>query len=120
MDDVTVRAKGFAQCRDLKPDVLFRHEDARPHPAHELLVSDERAVGLQQDQQEIEGARAELNWNAVGEQLSPAQQNAETAEFESLAGGCRVRGVSALPKRVSVSKRLWTNVRLHRGASRSG
>ena len=62
---------------------LFRHDDARPHPAHELLFSDERAVGLQQDQQKIEGARAELDWNAVGEQLPPAQQNAETAEFES-------------------------------------
>ena len=93
---------------NLKFEVFFGYHDARPHPAHELLFSDERAVGLQQDQQEIEGARAELDWNAVGEQLSPAQQNAETAEIREprrrLTGG-----VSALRKWVSASKRLWTN-----------
>ena len=98
MDEVPVSAQCFAQCRNLKLDVFFRHDDARPHPAHELLFGDERAVGLQQDQQEIEGARTELDRNAVGEQLSPAQQNAETAEFEIRAGGCPVRGVSALRK----------------------
>lgn len=38
----------------------------------ESRASDERAVGVQQGQQEIEGARAELDGNAVGEQLSPA------------------------------------------------
>jgi hypothetical protein len=78
-------------------------------PGHTRLMSssfsDERAVGLQQGQQEIERARAELDWNAVGEQLSSAQQNAKTAEFESLAGVCPVRGVSALPKWVSASEK---------------
>jgi hypothetical protein len=72
MDEIAVCPKRFAQHRDLKPDVLFRHDDARPHPAHELLFSDKRAVGIQQGQQEIEGARAELDGNAVGEQLSSA------------------------------------------------
>jgi hypothetical protein len=28
------------------------------------------------------------DWNAVGEQLPPSQQNTETAEFEIRAGGC--------------------------------
>ena len=50
-----------------------------------LVTSD--AVGLQQGQQEIEGARAELDRNAVGKQLPPSQQDAETAEFEVRAGG---------------------------------
>jgi hypothetical protein len=59
----------------------------RPHPPHELHFSDERAVGLQQGPHEIEGARAELDWNAVGEQLPPSQQHTETAEFEIRAGG---------------------------------
>ena len=86
-DEVAVRAQCFAQCRDLKLEVLFRHDDARPHPADELLFRDERAVGLQKDQEEIEGARAEFDRNAVGEQLPPSQQDAETAEFEVRAGG---------------------------------
>jgi hypothetical protein len=100
--------------------VLGRHYDARPHPADELLFGEERAVGLQQGKQEIEGACAELDWNAVGEQLSPAQQGAETAEFESLTGGCPVRGVSALRKWVCASRRLGTNIQLHGRYSRSG
>jgi hypothetical protein len=106
MDDVAVGPQRFAQHRDLKFDVLFRHDDARLDPAHKLLFTDERAGGLQQDQQEIEGARAEFDGNAVGEQLSPAQQNAETAKFESLAGVCPVRDISAPRKRVSASRRL--------------
>jgi hypothetical protein len=72
MDDVAVCPQRFAQYRDLKLDVLFRHDDARPHPAHEVLFSDERAVGIQQGQQEIEGAGAELDGMAAGEQLSLA------------------------------------------------
>jgi hypothetical protein len=78
---MAVRTQCSAQGRDLKLQVLCRYYDARPHPAHELLFRDERAVGLQQDQQEVEGAPAELDWNAVGEQLSPSQENAEAAEF---------------------------------------
>jgi hypothetical protein len=118
MDEIGVRAECFAQCHDLELYVLFRHDGARPHPAYELLFSDERAVGLQQGQQEIERTRAELDWNAIGEQLSPAQQNAEPAEFEIRAGGCPVRVVSALRNWVSASRRLWSNIRLHRGFSR--
>jgi len=53
---------------NLRFEVFFGHHDVRPHPAHELLFSDERAVGLQQGQQEVEGAGAELDRNAVGEQ----------------------------------------------------
>jgi hypothetical protein len=44
---------------------------------------------------EIESARAELDRNTVGEQLPLAQQDAETAEFESRVGGCRARPVGA-------------------------
>ena len=86
LDEGAVSAQRFAQRGDLKLDVFFRHDDARPHPAEELFFRDERAIRLQEDQKEIEGARAELDWNAIGEQLSPAQQDAETAEFEIRAG----------------------------------
>jgi hypothetical protein len=119
MDDVAVSTQRFPQCRDLTFEILFRNDDARPYSAPEFLFSDERAVGLQQGQQEIERARAELDGNAVGEQLSLAQQDAETAEFENLAGVCPVRSMSALRKWVSASTRLWMNKRLHDGTSRS-
>jgi len=52
-------------------------------PGHTRLISvfgDERSVGLQQDQEEIEGACPQLYRHAVDRQFSPARQNAETAE----------------------------------------
>ena len=87
-DQIAVRAQCFAQCRDLKLQVLCRYYDARPHSADELFFGDERAIGFQKDHKDIEGAGAELDWNAVGEQLPPSQQHAETAEFEIRAGRC--------------------------------
>ena len=34
-DQIAVRFQCFAQCRDLKLEILFRHGDAWPHAAHE-------------------------------------------------------------------------------------
>jgi hypothetical protein len=68
----------------------------RPHPAEELFFCEEQAVGFQQDQKEIEGARADYDRNTVGQQLAPAQQHAETGEFERRVGCCRTRPVCVL------------------------
>jgi hypothetical protein len=81
-DEMAVCAQCFAQGGDLNFEVLFRYYDARPHPVEKLLFCDERAVGLQQDQKEVEGARAELDRNTVSEQPPPAQEHADTAEFD--------------------------------------
>jgi hypothetical protein len=72
-DEIAVRAQCFAQCRDLKLQVLCRYYDARPHPADELFFRDERALCFQKDHEEIEGARAEFDRNTIGEQLPPSQ-----------------------------------------------
>jgi hypothetical protein len=66
-DDIAVRAERFAQRGDLNLEVLFRDHEARPHSAEELLFGQEQAVGLQEDRKEIECARAEFDWNTVGE-----------------------------------------------------
>ena len=83
MDEIAVRAECFAQRGDLNLEALFAYNNTRPHPVEKLLLCDERAVGLQQDQKEVEGPSAELDRNTVGEQPSAAQQHAETSEFES-------------------------------------
>jgi hypothetical protein len=85
-DDVAVPAQRFAQRADLNLEVLLRHHDTRPHPAHEFVFCYERAVGLQKREQEIKRARAELDRNTVGQELPPAQQHAETAEFNRRFG----------------------------------
>jgi hypothetical protein len=87
-DQFAVCAERFAQCVNLIFEVLFRYHDARPHSADELFFRDERAIGFQKDHKDFEGARAQLDWDAVGEQLPPSQQHTETAEFEIRAGGC--------------------------------
>jgi hypothetical protein len=88
-DEIAVRAQCFAQCGDVNLQVLCRDKDARPHPSEKLLFCDERTVGLQQNQKEVEGASAELDRNTVGEQPPPAQQHAETAEFDCCLGADR-------------------------------
>ena len=81
-DEIAVRAECFAQRGDLNLEALFAYNNTRPHPVEKLLLCDERAVGLQQDQKEVEGARAELDRNTVSEQPPPAQEHADTAEFD--------------------------------------
>ena len=96
-DEISVRAECFPQCGDLNLEVLFAYNIARPRPVEKLLLCDERAVGLQQHQKEVEGPSAKLDRNTVGEQPPPAQQHAETAEFDCCVGsyrtpaGCVVR-----------------------------
>jgi hypothetical protein len=91
-DKVAVFAEGFAHRGDLNFQVLLRDSDARPDAAHELVFSNQRSVGLQQDQEEIEGARPQLYWDAVGEQLPLPQLQTKTPEFE-----CRVSYRQARP-----------------------
>jgi len=81
-DEIAVGAQCFAQGGDLNLEVLFRHNNVRPHPVEKLLFCDQPAVGLQQDQKEVKGPSAELDRNTLGEQPPPAQQHAETSEFE--------------------------------------
>jgi hypothetical protein len=65
-DEIAVRAECFAQGGDLNLEVLVRHNNVRPHPVEELLLRDERAVGLQQDQEEVERASTNLDRNTAG------------------------------------------------------
>ena len=86
-DKVAVFAKSPAQPRDLNLQVRLRHNDTRPYTAKQFVFGEQRSVGLQQDQEEIEGACPQLYRHAVGDQLPLAQQHTETAEFEIRAGG---------------------------------
>ena len=61
-DKVAVFAKSLAQRGDLNLQILFGDDNSWPHTAHELVFGDQRSVGLQQDEEEIEGARP----NSIG------------------------------------------------------
>src|SRR3984893_9794917 len=117
-DKIAVFAKSLAQRGHLNLQILLRDNDAWPHAAYELFFGDQRSFGLQQDQEEIEGACPQLYWHAVGHQLPAAQQDAETAEFEHRVGCCRARPVGPLQRRVlAVEGELGAVTRCHRGPS---
>src|SRR5271165_6253888 len=115
-DKVAVVAKSLAQREDLNLQVLLRNKNAWPHTAEKLVFGDQRSVSLQQDQEEIKGARPQLYRHAVGDQFPAAQQHAETAEFERRVGGCRARPICAMRRRVlTVEGGLRVAIRRHRG-----
>src|SRR6266478_758495 len=53
---VAVFAKSPTQRGDLNLQVLLRDNDAWPRTAQKFVFGDQRSVGFQQDQEEIEGA----------------------------------------------------------------
>jgi hypothetical protein len=75
-----------AQRRPLGWQIVLLDDLVRPDAVEEFLLADQRSFGLEQDQQQIEGACPQRDRHAVGEQLSSAQQDTEAAEFEHLAG----------------------------------
>src|ERR1700680_3363263 len=68
-DKVAVVAKSLAQREDLSLQVLLRDNDAAPDTAHKLVLGDQRSVGVEQYQEEIEGARPTLYRHPVGAPL---------------------------------------------------
>jgi hypothetical protein len=78
-DQVAVITKHPAQRGDLNLQVCLRNNHARPNTAKDLVLVDQRSVGLQQDQKDVEGTRPQLDRCAVGKQLPAAQQHAEAA-----------------------------------------
>src|SRR6266446_9301193 len=79
-DKISIFAKSLAQRGNVNLQVLLGDKNAWPHAAQQLVLGNQRAVGLQQDQEEIEGARPQLYRHAVGDQLPLPQQHPETAE----------------------------------------
>jgi hypothetical protein len=104
-DEVAVFTKSLAQREDLSLQVLLRDNDAGPHTAHKLVLADQRSVGLQQHQEEIERARSQFYRHAVGDQLPLAQQHAEPAKFECRFGWRPPRPVLGNPRIVARPRR---------------
>lgn len=53
-DEIAVLAEGLAQCGYLRPQIDLFHGPTGPYPPHQLVLADQRSVGLEQNQQEIE------------------------------------------------------------------
>jgi len=71
-DQVAVFAKSIAQCADLDLQILFRDNDAWPHPPQKFVFAHQRPVGFQQSEEEIERSGAQLYRRTLGNQLALA------------------------------------------------
>jgi hypothetical protein len=55
--------------------IILRDGDARPDAGYQPLFADQRSIGLQQGQQELERARPQLYRHTIGQQLPLTQQH---------------------------------------------
>jgi hypothetical protein len=90
-DKVAVFAKSLPQRRDVNLEIGLLHHNAGPNHRSEFILRDEHAGGLDEDHEEIEGARTEFDRHAVGEQSALPRQHAEPAELERRIGCGRAR-----------------------------
>jgi len=78
-----VAAERLAQCRDLHLDVVFLDGRARPDLAQQVVLGHQRAIGLHEHEQQIEGAAAQRHRHAIGEQPAGARQQAPPTERDT-------------------------------------
>jgi hypothetical protein len=75
--------QGYAECPDLSAQIALFDDPARPDPADQFVLANDRAVGCDQRHKDIIGAPAEFYRPAVGENLAAMRQDPETAELDA-------------------------------------
>ena len=65
-----VGSQGLAQWRDLGLKAVLIDHPAGPHAAHQLVLGQDRPGGIDERQEHLESAAAELDWLAVCQQLA--------------------------------------------------
>ena len=80
-NQTAVGAERLAQRGDLRLEVVFLHDAIRPHLAHELVLVDDLAAGIDQDEERVEGPTTERDGGTVDDELSPMGHHLEAAEL---------------------------------------
>ena len=84
-DQVTVRPEGSAQRRDLRLQIIFLNNPARPDTLDQRVLAHNGTARLDQGHQQVNRAPAKFHRPIVGKHLASLQQDPETAEVH----GCR-------------------------------
>ena len=79
---VAVAGERLAQRRDLHLQVVLFDDPAGPDAAHQLVLAQDRAARVDQRDEHVEGAPAQLERDAVCEQFAALPQQPETAELD--------------------------------------
>ena len=85
-DEIAVGSQGLAQCRDLGLKAVLLDHPAGPHAAHQLVLCQDRPGGIDERQEHLESAAAELDWLAVCQQLAAMRKEREAAELDEGSG----------------------------------
>jgi len=75
--------QGCAERLDLSSQVALFDDPAWPNAAHQLVLADDRPVGLDQRHEHVVGAPAELYRPTVGKNFAATRQDPETAELDA-------------------------------------
>src|SRR6185437_13588792 len=82
-DEVALPAECLAQRRDLHLDVALLDDGARPDAREQLLLGDELAACLDENEQHVERPRAERNGHITEAQLTLAGEESKASELEA-------------------------------------
>src|SRR5262245_30368920 len=85
-NQIPVSAERLAQRGDLSLEVVFLHSPIGPNPPHQQLLVDDRAAGVDQGEQGVEGPTTEGEALAVGAELWRMRPHPEAAELQSGEG----------------------------------
>src|SRR5262249_54334898 len=81
-NQIAVGAQRLAQRGNLGLKIVLLDDPVRPDSAHQQLLVDDRAAGVDQGEQRVKGAAAQRDGLAVGEKLSAMRHDLEAAELQ--------------------------------------
>ena len=83
-DEVTIGAERLSKRRDLGLEVVLLDDPVGPYPAQQLVLAEDSATGVEEGHEGVEGAPAEVDRQAIGEQLSAMADHLKAAKFNGL------------------------------------
>ena len=81
-DQVAVRPEGSTQRRDLRLQIIFLNNPARPDTLNQRVLAHHGPSRLDQGHQQVKRATAKFHPPIVGKQFASLHQDPETAEVQ--------------------------------------
>ena len=81
-NQITVYAERLAKRGDVGLEVVFFDDPVRPDPSHQLILVDDPATAVDQDEQRVEGATPDRDRCPAGNELAAMGYHLEATEFQ--------------------------------------
>src|SRR5207253_11032753 len=83
-DEIALGAEYLAQCGDLRLEVVLVDDPVGPYPAQQLVLAEDSATGVEEGHEGVEGAPAEVDRQAIGEQPSAMAEPLRAANVKGM------------------------------------